>query len=607
MKRNKRSRYYLALLLLAILLGNGARVERASASDDITFPQTGFTLSDAHGFLSFWQAHGGLAQFGYPLSPEAVEVSPTNGRANITQWFERNRFEYHPENQPPYNVLLGLLGRDLTKGRESEGPFIHISDPSNAQCAYFAQTGHTLCSSFKDYWEQHGGLSLYGYPLSEEFEEKNATDGKTYRVQYFERNRFEYHPENQPPYNVLLGLLGTQIGDFPIAELPKSGVPTTLQVADKFKLPEANPKANKWQIDHTLYGPDGMKANLFGISPGPRMMAMAPNGDLFVSDTRTGQVFVMPDRDGDGVADESHLFVSGLQKPHGLAFHNGALYVATEAAVITFSYEEGQLEAKDSGKKIADLPFGPSHDLVDGVNHDTRSIAFGPALGSAGYDSRLGSVMYVSIGSDCDLCDDGDQRRARIMQFNDDGSNGRVYATGIRNAVGLDVDPRTGFLWASINERNKRGNDLPPDLLTPIHDGGDYGWPYCMGIPLQPDPMFSKPADFCSSKDSAAVALPAHIAPLGIRFYNVGALPRAYNYSVFLAMHGSALHAPAYGYDVRFVSLRPGKMAQGAQVVISGWLVNGQYWGRPVDVVFGKDGAMYVSDDAGGAVYRVTF
>jgi glucose/arabinose dehydrogenase len=595
-------RRYLVLVLLAGLLSNGAHIERALADTAITFPQTGFTLSDAHGFLSYWKEHGGLAQFGYPISPEAAEVSPTNGRTYITQWFERNRFEYHPENQPPYNVLLGLLGRDLTKGRESEEPFRPISDPGNIGCTYFSQTGHALCRSFKEYWEQHGGLSLYGYPLSEEFEEKSPTNGQVYTVQYFERNRFEYHPENQgTPYVVLLGLLGVQIGGFPIEELPETEVPTVLQVDDKYKLPQTNPKADKWQIAHTLYGPAGMKANLFGASPGPRMMAVAPNGDLFVSDTRTGQVFAMPDRDGDGVADESHLFASGLQKPHGLAFHKARLYVATETAVLTSPSKDGQLEATGAGQKIADLPFGPSHDLVDGVNHDTRSIAFG-----------LDDKMYISVGSDCDLCDDGDPRRAKIMQLNDDGSGGHErsggYASGIRNAVGLDVDPRTGYPWASINERNKEGNDLPPDLLTPIHGGGDYGWPYCMGIPLQPDPTFGKSADFCASKESAAIALPPHMAPLGIRFYNGGAkLPSAYNYGIFLSMHGSALHDPPYGYDVRFVSLRPGKMAQGAQVFISGWLVNGQYWGRPVDVVFGKDGAMYISDDAGGAVYRVTF
>jgi glucose/arabinose dehydrogenase len=574
-------------------------IERVA--DEISFPQTGMTLSDEHGFLGYWQSHGGLAQFGYPLTPESMEVSATDGRLYITQWFERNRFEYHPENaDPQYRVLLGLLGRNLAMGREKEERFSTVTDPHSPECLYFAATGHTLCNTFKEYWEQHGGLALYGYPLSEELEEKNQTDGKTYTVQYFERNRFEYHPENKgSPYEVLLGLLGVQIGGFPLPALPQANVAARLRVPAQVNF-EA-----KWSEAHTLTGPPGMEVSLFGAAPSLRMMAVAPNGDLFVSSTRTDQVFVMPDRNGDGAADEAKVFAKGLSKPHGLAFHNGYLYVACEAAVFRFPYTTGQLEAKGASQKIADLPSGTSQGLVKDVNHDTRSIAFAP-------DNK----MYISIGSDCDLCEEGDPRRASIMQFSDDGSGGRIYASGLRNAVGLDVDPRTGRLWASVNERNTRGSEVPPDLLTPIRNGGDYGWPYCLGIPPQPDPQFDKSADFCKAKDSAAVALPAHIAPLGMRFYNgEGQLPRAYDYGIFLGMHGTALaqapnpplRDPAVGYDVRFVSLRPGKMAQGAQVAISGWLANGTYWGRPVDVAFGKDGAMYISDDAAGAIYRVTF
>ncbi len=590
----KLTRFATILLLLTAL--SMALPQASGAADSITFPQTGQTLSDQHGFLSYWNAHGGLAQFGYPISAEVTEVSPTNGKMYITQWFERNRFEWHPENSDPaYQVLLGLLGRDLAKGRDRELPFPPAADPHNAACLFFAPTAHTLCHSFREYWEQHGGLALYGYPISEEFQEQ-STDGKTYIVQYFERNRFEYHPENQgTPYLVLLGLLGVQIGGFPVHDVPKADTTTTLIVPDKFKNNE------KWQVSHTMTGPAGMRISLFGTGWGPRMMTIAPNGDLFVSDTRTGRVLVMPDRDHDGVADDGKIFVEnvpGMDKPHGLAFHNGYLYVASEAGVYRFPYADGQLETTaDKAQKVAVLPSGTSQGLVTGVNHDTRSLVFGP-------DGK----MYVSIGSDCDLCEEGDARRASIMQFNDDGSGGRIFAAGLRNAVGIDFDPRTGLLWAAVNERNKEGNDFPPDYFTPIRDGGDYGWPYCVGNPRQPDTQLNKPADFCKGKDTEPVEIPAHMAPLGIRFYNGGAtLPKGYDYGAFIAVHGSTLHDPAYGYDVRFVSLRPGQMAQGAQVAISGWLVNGKYWGRPVDVAFGKDGAMYISDDAGAAVYRVTF
>jgi len=585
------TRFLLTLLVLASLTGG-----QAQAAGEISFPQTGFSLADTHGFLSYWQAHGGLAQFGYPISPEASEVSPTNGRLYISQWFERNRFEFHPENNDPYRVLLGLLGRDLVRGREGTA-FQRANDPQNSACLYFAPTGHSLCNSFRVYWEQHGGLALYGYPISEEFAERSS-DGKNYTVQYFERNRFEYHAENKgTQYEVLLGLLGTQISGYPVPPSPQM-VATTLLIPDRFK------DNNHWAKPHTLTGPVGMKISLFATSRGPRLLTFAPNGDLFSANTRNGEVVVFPDRNHDGVTDDARVFVDNvaeMDKPHGLAFHKGYLYVASEKGVWRFAYQDGQLAASDAGQKIADLPSGYSQGLATGVNHDTRSLIFG-----------LDDKMYVSMGSDCDLCEEGDPRRATIMKFNEDGSGGRIYASGLRNAVGLDFDPRSGQLWAAVNERNKAGNDFPPDYLTPIHEA-DYGWPYCIGNPpssanLQPDPAFGKPADFCKGKEVAAVGLPAHMAPLGMRFYTGGAhLPTYYENGIFLAMHGSLLHEPIYGYEVRFVSLRPGEMSKGSQVAVSGWLVNGESWGRPVDVAFGKDGAMYISDDAGGAIYRATF
>jgi glucose/arabinose dehydrogenase len=593
--RTPRARIMGKLGLVVALLGllGGGLASPGRAADSITFPQTGQTLSDAHGFLGYWQAHGGLAQFGYPLSPEVMEVSPTDGRVYLTQWFERNRFEWHPENSDPqYQVLLGLLGRDLARGREAEMPFKPVADPHSPACDYFAATGHTLCNGFRTYWATHGGLALYGYPISQEFAERNPQDGQTYTVQYFERNRFEWHPEYQgSPYEVLLGLLGVQIGGFPFAAVPAADTQTPLLVDDKFL------GDKQWQTPHTLTGPAGMQVSLFGVGQGLRMLAVAPNGDLFVSQTRQGRVLVMPDRDGDHIADTTTTFVEGLGKPHGLAFHKGYLYVATEGEVRRYAYQPGQLQAAGPGERIAELPFGTSQGLVTGVNHDTRSLVFGP-----------GDKMYVSAGSDCDSCEEGDPRRASIMEFNDDGSGGHVYAGGLRNAVGIDVDPRTGRLWASVNERNEQGNEFPPDLFTPIRAGADYGWPYCRGIPLQPDPQFGKSADYCAARESAPVGLPAHIAPLGIRFYNGGGqLPAGYGYGAFLAIHGSTLHDPPYGYDVRFVSLRPGQMQAGAQVAITGWQAGGQVWGRPVDLVFGADGALYVSDDAAGAVYRVSF
>ncbi len=181
----------------------------APDSNRTYFPETGHYLG--FGFRNYWQAYGGLAVFGYPITEEFTEISPTDGKPYTVQYFERARFEYHPEYAgTPYEVLLGLLGRQLTKGR-TDPAFLPVPPvPNTADRIYFPETGHTLSSGFKRYWEANGGLFVFGYPISEEFTEISPTDGKPYTVQYFERARFEYHPEYAgTPYEVLLGLLGT--------------------------------------------------------------------------------------------------------------------------------------------------------------------------------------------------------------------------------------------------------------------------------------------------------------------------------------------------------------------------------------------------------------
>ena len=171
------------------------------------FNETGQYLQGT--FLEYWQSHGGLPIFGFPITPQFYE----NGY--MVQYFERNRFEYHPENAgTPYEVLLGLLGNQQTEPLRAagHGAFNHFDNMHYPGGTYFPQTGHNLRNSFKDYWEANGGLAIYGYPISEEYEEVNPDDGKTYVVQYFERNRFEYHPENKgTKYEVLLGLLGNSL------------------------------------------------------------------------------------------------------------------------------------------------------------------------------------------------------------------------------------------------------------------------------------------------------------------------------------------------------------------------------------------------------------
>jgi hypothetical protein len=172
------------------------------------FPIAGHTLMG--GLRDYWNAHGGLQQFGYPITEEFQEVSPTDGNVYTVQYFERARFEWHPENRPPYDILLGLLGRTITQGRETEQPFQAAAPQTTPGSIYFQATGHNLAPEFAQHW-QHGALPVFGYPISEAFIELSSTDGKSHLVQYFERNRLEYHPELAEPFRVSLGLLGVQI------------------------------------------------------------------------------------------------------------------------------------------------------------------------------------------------------------------------------------------------------------------------------------------------------------------------------------------------------------------------------------------------------------
>jgi glucose/arabinose dehydrogenase len=590
---------FVRCLLLALLvapLAAVARPARGAAAESIYFPETGLTLSDEHGFLSYWRAHGGLAQFGYPRTPETREVNPANGRFYIVQWFERNRFEWHPENKgTPYEALLGLLGAQAVIGREGEGPFARVADPRSAGRTYFPETGHTLSNSFKAYWEAHGGLALYGYPLSEEFDERDPGSGQTYIVQYFERNRFEYHPENRgTDYEVLLGLLGNRIvGDPGTPDAPVASVATPLAVP-------AHLRNGPFATARALTLPLGFAANVFAAGlPGARLLAFAPNGDLFLSRKDAGEIVVLPDGDRDGTSDDTRLFAGGLAKPHGLAFGDGYLYVAQEASVIRFPYSPGDRAARGPAETIVpDLPSGPGVGLAGGVNHDTRSLAFGA-------DGKL----YVSVGSDCDLCTEADARRATILQFNPDGSGGRIFASGLRNAVGLGVDPRTNLLWATGNERNGLGPDRPNDFFAPLRDGVNYGWPSCVGSPPAPDPTLGAGKDeFCrTAVETPPTLLPPHSAPLGFAFSEGARLPAPFANGVFIAEHGPFDRPYRDGHRLVFVSLVPGRQAAGPRDFATGWLnADGTLWGNPVAIVVGPDGALYVSDDLAGAVYRIT-
>jgi glucose/arabinose dehydrogenase len=278
----------------------------------------------------------------------------------------------------------------------------------------------------------------------------------------------------------------------------------------------------------------------------------------------------------------------GLRLPHGLAVHGGQLWIAETGRVLRFRYDVRTHAAREPTVIVGDLPSG--------AHHWTRSIAFGP-------DGRL----YVAIGSSCDVCREQDRRRAAIVSYAADGSAERLVATGLRNPAGLAFEPSSGALWAAVNERDWRTRGAPPDFLAKIRSGSRYGWPDCYadrGV-LSPDPEFRGRRD-CRGLALPSIELPPHSAPLGLTFYTGTQFPPAYRGNLFVALHGSRAGLPSAGYKIVRIVVGSGPSPR-LEDFATGWRENDGVWGRPVDVLTGRDGALYVSDDHGGRVLRITF
>ena len=340
--------------------------------------------------------------------------------------------------------------------------------------------------------------------------------------------------------------------------------------------------------------PDGFHIAVFADNiDGARMLTFTPGGVLLVSESGEGKVVALPDAKRTGKADRVVDVLSGLNEPHGIAFYQGKLYVAEYDKVRRYDWDETNLRATNS-KTLTDLPTGGGH--------STRSLLF------------HGGKMYVSAGSSCNVCIEKDSRRAAVMEFNPDGTGQKIFANGLRNSVGLAVNPKTDTVWVTVNGRDMLGDDLPPETIYDLGKGGvDAGWPYCYGD-RAPDTDFTKPGDNrCQSVIEPKVQMQAHSAPLGLAFYEGSMFPPEYRNNLFVAFHGSWNRSVPTGYKVVRVKLDDkGQPQGGAQDFITGWLApgetkKGRWVGRPVGIVFGSDGSMYLSDDAGGVIYRVTW
>ena len=327
--------------------------------------------------------------------------------------------------------------------------------------------------------------------------------------------------------------------------------------------------------------------------PNARQMTLSPSGTLFVSTRRAGNVYAVVDADGDHTADQVHTLDSGLTMPNGVAFHEGSLYVAEVNRILRYEEIERQLASPPEPVVVNDT-------FPTERAHGWKFIRVGP-------DGRL----YVSVGAPCNVCDrtDEDARFGTIVSMRRDGSDLQVYARGVRNSVGFDWHPDTNELWFTNNGRDMFGDTRPADTLNHAPEAGlNFGFPFCHQGDIQ-DPEFT--ARSCSEFRPPARRLGPHVASLGMRFYTGSMFPAAYRNQIFIAEHGSWNRTPEAGHTgYRLTVARLGDAGQvaGYDVFAEGWLeASNEAWGRPVDVLVMPDGALLVSDDTAGAIYRITY
>jgi len=361
------------------------------------------------------------------------------------------------------------------------------------------------------------------------------------------------------------------------------------------------PKETKRPESAWPKAPDGFVVGEFAKDfQQPRVVVTAPNGDIFVAESKADRVSVLRDADGDGIAELKEVFADGLKQPFGIAFHPPGpeprhIYIANTNAVVRLPYRNGQTKAEGQPEKLVELATGSA---VGGGGHWTRDIVF----------SADGKKLFISIGSKSNADDTVEEKdRACIFETDPDGKNKRVFATGIRNPVGLAIHPKTGELWTSVNERNEIGDNLVPDYVTRVQDGGFYGWPwYYMGGHHDPRHTGKYP-ELKDKVITPDVLLTAHSATLDMTFYDGASFPAEYRDHAFSALHGSWNRARRTGYKVIRIPTENGKATGEYVDFLTGFVTpEGDVWGRPVGVTVAKDGALLVSDDMGNCIWRVS-
>jgi glucose/arabinose dehydrogenase len=354
-----------------------------------------------------------------------------------------------------------------------------------------------------------------------------------------------------------------------------------------FTLLACSVEAQTLPLEHIKL-PPGFEISLYASGvENARSMTLSPNGTLFVGTRSAGNVYAIVDRNTDHQADEVITLARGLSSPNGVAFRDGALYVAEVNRVLRFDDIERRLTSSSQPVVVNDQFPTDRH-------HGWKFIGFGPD-----------GLLYVPVGAPCNICERDPDRYAVIMRLRPDGTNLETFARGIRNTVGFDWHPNTKELWFTENGRDWLGDNSPPDELNHApRPGLHFGFPYCHSERI-PDPEFGSRRQ-CSEFTPPVQNLDPHVAALGMRFYTGTMFPESYRQQIFIAEHGSWNRTTPIGYRVTLVRLDNNR-AVSYEPFAEGWLRDGRAWGRPVDVLVMPDGSLLVSDDQAGVIYRIAY
>ncbi|NOQ16769.1 MAG: sorbosone dehydrogenase family protein [Methyloprofundus sp.] len=347
--------------------------------------------------------------------------------------------------------------------------------------------------------------------------------------------------------------------------------------------------ASKQQILEKLKLPEGFTITLFADNvPNARALALGNDGTIFVGSRNNGSVYALQDIDKDGKADQRYIIATGLNFPNGVAYKEGALYVAEINRIIRFDNIDQQLQNPPKPAIVYDKFPNKKH-------HGWKYLRFGP-------DNRL----YTAVGAPCNICDPEEKIFTTLVRLKPDGTDMEILARGIRNTVGFDWQPETNFLYFTENGRDHLGDDTPPDELNKwTQKGQHFGYPYCHGVGI-PDPEYGQGKD-CKTYTKPEWKFKAHMAPLGIRFYRGQQFPKSYHQQLFVAQHGSWNRSTPHGYRIALLKFNQGKVVS-EQVFAQGWLgKDGKAIGRPVDILELTDGSLLVSDDLAGVIYKITY